>query len=286
MIYLLLSIIFNAVLFVIIKLFAKYKIDALQALVVNYLTAFSVGLFFLPATQTFSNIIEESWFPGSLILGFVFISTFYVTTITSQQNGLSVASVASKMSVIIPIISGILLFDETFGLIKTTGILLALVAVYFTSKKETGDIQRASNLILPALVFIGAGTIDSSLKYLQTYYVASEKVTLFSSITFLCAFAVGVLLIAIQLLRKKIKLRARNIVGGIILGLPNYFSLYYLVKMLEAKAFQSATLFTIHNIAIVLISTIVGLLFFKERISKRNAFGIALAIFAIVLVTQ
>lgn len=286
MIYLLLSIIFNAVLFVIIKLFAKYKIDALQALVVNYLTAFSVGLFFLPATQTFNNIIEESWFPGSLILGFVFISTFYVTTITSQQNGLSVASVASKMSVIIPIISGILLFDETFGLIKTTGILLALVAVYFTSKKETGDIQRASNLILPALVFIGAGTIDSSLKYLQTYYVASEKVTLFSSITFLCAFAVGVLLIAVQLLRKKIKLRARNIVGGIILGLPNYFSLYYLVKMLEAKAFQSATLFTIHNIAIVLISTIVGLLFFKERISKRNAFGIALAIFAIVLVTQ
>lgn len=286
MIYLLLSIIFNAVLFVIIKLFAKYKIDALQALVVNYLTAFSVGLFFLPATQTFNNIIEESWFPGSLILGFVFISTFYVTTITSQQNGLSVASVASKMSVIIPIISGILLFDETFGLIKTTGILLALVAVYFTSKKETGDIQRASNLILPALVFIGAGTIDSSLKYLQTYYVASEKVTLFSSITFLCAFAVGVLLIAVQLLRKKIKLRARNIAGGIILGLPNYFSLYYLVKMLEAKAFQSATLFTIHNIAIVLISTIVGLLFFKERISKRNAFGIALAIFAIVLVTQ
>jgi len=285
-IYLLLSIIFNAVLFVIIKLFAKYRIDALQALVVNYLTAFSVGLFFLPTTQTFNNIIEESWFPGSLILGFVFISTFYVTTITSQQNGLSVASVASKMSVIIPIISGILLFDETFGFIKTTGILLALVAVYFTSKKETGDIQRASNLILPALVFIGAGTIDSSLKYLQTYYVASEKVTLFSSITFLCAFAVGILLISIQLLRKKIKLKARNIVGGIILGIPNYFSLYYLVKMLEAKAFQSATLFTIHNIAIVLISTIVGLLFFKERISKRNAFGIALAIFAIVLVTQ
>lgn len=285
MIYLILSIIFNAVLFVIIKLFAKYRINALQALVVNYLTAFFVGSFFLPNSINFSEVAQESWFPGSIILGFIFISTFYVTTLTSQQNGLSVASVASKMSVIIPIILGILLYNETFGFIKISGIILALIAVYFTSKKEAGDIQRKANLILPSLVFIGAGTIDSSLKYLQTYHVASEKVDLFSSVTFLCAFSVGIILIIIQTLRKKIKLEARNIIGGIILGIPNYFSLYYLVKMLEAKAFQSATLFTIHNIAIVLLSTFVGLLFFNERISKRNVFGIALAIFAIVLVT-
>jgi drug/metabolite transporter (DMT)-like permease len=284
-IYLILSIIFNAVLFVIIKLFAKYRINALQALVVNYLTAFFVGLFFLPNSINFSEVAQESWFPGSIILGFIFISTFYVTTLTSQQNGLSVASVASKMSVIIPIILGILLYNETFGFIKISGIILALIAVYFTSKKEAGDIQRKANLILPSLVFIGAGTIDSSLKYLQTYHVASEKVDIFSSVTFLCAFSVGIILIIIQTLRKKIKLEARNIIGGIILGIPNYFSLYYLVKMLEAKAFQSATLFTIHNIAIVLLSTFVGLLFFNERISKRNVFGIALAIFAIVLVT-
>ena len=285
MIYLLLSILFNATLFVIIKLFAKYRIDALQALVVNYLTAFGVGLFFLPHSINFHQTIQQSWFPGSLILGFVFISTFYVTTITSQQNGLSVASVASKMSVIIPIILGVILYKETFNSIKIAGISMALVAVYFTSKKETGEIQRKSNLILPLLVFIGAGTIDASLKYLQTYHITPEKVDLFSSITFLCAFAVGITLITFQVLRKKVKLNPRNIIGGIILGVPNYFSLYYLVKMLETKAFQSATLFTIHNIAIVLLSTIAGLLFFKERISKRNAFGIALAIFAILLVT-
>ncbi|WP_445721251.1 hypothetical protein [Flavobacterium sp.] len=55
--------------------------------------------------------------------------------------------------------------------------------------------------------------------------------------------------------------------------------------MLEAKAFQSATLFTIHNISIVIVSTFVGILFFKEKISIRNAFGIVLALFALYLVT-
>jgi drug/metabolite transporter (DMT)-like permease len=284
-IYLLLSILFNAVLFIIIKLFAKFNIDALQALVVNYFIAFGVGLFFLDTTFSPTIILTQDWFKGSVILGFVFISTFYATTITSQRNGLSVASVASKMSVIIPIILGVILYNETLGMIKILGILLALIAVYFTSKKETGEIQQASNLLFPILVFIGAGTIDSSLKYLQTFHVPSNQIGLFSSVTFFCAFSVGILILVFLSLKGKIKFAGRNILGGIALGLPNFFSLYYLVKMLEAKAFESATLFTIHNIAIVLVSTFVGILFFKEKISMRNAIGIGLALFALFLVT-
>jgi len=284
-IYLLLSILFNAVLFVIIKLFAKFNIDALQALVVNYFVAFLVGLFFLDSSIVLTEIITEDWFKGSILLGFVFISTFYATTLTSQRNGLSVASVASKMSVIIPISLGVILYNENLGFIKIIGILLALVAVYFTSKKETGEVQQASNLLYPILVFIGAGTIDASLKYLQTFHVPSEKIGLFSSVTFFCAFTVGILTILFLTLRGKIQFAGRNILGGIALGLPNYFSLYFLVKMLEAKAFESATLFTIHNIAIVIVSTFAGILFFKERISLRNAFGIGLALFALFLVT-
>lgn len=285
MIYLLLSILFNAVLFIIIKLFAKFNINALQALVVNYFVAFGVGLFFLDTSFSPQIIISQEWFKGSILLGFIFISTFYVTTITSQRNGLSVASVASKMSVIIPIILGVFLYDETLGSVKILGIIIALIAVYFTSKKETGEIQQASNLVFPILVFIGAGTIDSSLKYLQTFHVPSNQIGLFSSVTFFCAFSVGILILVFLSLKGKIKFAGRNILGGIALGLPNFFSLYYLVKMLEAKAFESATLFTIHNIAIVLVSTFVGILFFKERISMRNALGIGLALFALFLVT-
>ena len=285
MIYLLLSILFNAVLFVFIKLFARFNIDALQALVVNYFVAFLVGLFFLENDLAPKEIINHDWFKGSILLGFVFISTFYATTLTSQRNGLSVASVASKMSVIIPITLGVILYNESQGFVKIIGILLALIAVYFTSKKETGEVQQANNLLFPILVFLGAGTIDASLKYLQTYHVPANQIGLFSTVTFFCAFIVGVLTILFFTIRGQIKFSGRNILGGIALGLPNYFSLYYLVKMLEAKAFESATLFTIHNISIVLVSTFVGILFFKEKISIRNAFGIGLALFALYLVT-
>lgn len=286
MIYLLLSIFFNTILFVIIKLFAKFNIDALQALVVNYFVAFLVGVFFLEDNARQSiDLFSQDWFKGSIILGFIFISTFYVTTITSQKNGLSVASVASKMSVIIPIALGVLLYNESLQIINIFGILLAIIAVYFTSKKETGQIQKTSNLLFPALVFLGAGTIDSSLKYIQTYYIRENQIGLFSTITFFCAFCVGVLIIAFFRIQGKIKFSGRTILGGIALGLPNYFSLYYMVKMLEAKPFESATLFTIHNISIVLLSTFIGIIFFSEKISLRNAIGIGMALLALYLVT-
>jgi drug/metabolite transporter (DMT)-like permease len=283
--YLLVSILFNAVLFIIIKLFGSYNIDALQALVVNYLTAFIVGLFFLNEPLIITEISTQKWFVGSVFLGIIFITNFYFTTLSSQRNGLSVATVASKMSVIIPILLGIYLYDEQLSNLKIIGIIVALIAVYFTSKKEVKGIFKTNHLLYPVLVFFGAGIIDSSIKYLQTFYIPANKIELFSSVTFLCAFGVGILALLYKSIKGKIIFQAKAIVGGILLGIPNYFALYFFVKMLAAKAFQSATLFTIHNIAIVIVSTFAGILFFKERISKQNAIGIGLALFALFLVT-
>lgn len=285
MIYILLSVLFSSVLFIIIKLFANFKIDTLQALVVNYLTASGMGFFFFEEAFNPSEIICKQWFMGSFMLGLLFILIFYVTAITSQRNGLSVASVASKMSVIIPVLFGVLLYGDKITLIKIIGILLALVAVYFTSKKEKGSVTYNNNLVYPLLIFIGAGAIDTSLKYFQTFYLSDKEISLFSSNTFFAAFVFGIILLIAKSLKDGINIKVKNILGGIALGIPNYFSLHYLIKMLDSEVFESAIIFTIHNVAIVVITTLAGFFIFKEKISFRNWMGIALALIAILLVT-
>jgi len=284
-IYILLSVLFSSVLFIIIKLFANFKIDTLQALVVNYLTASGMGFFFFEEAFNPSEIICKQWFMGSFMLGLLFILIFYVTAITSQRNGLSVASVASKMSVIIPVLFGVLLYGDKITLIKIIGILLALVAVYFTSKKEKGSVTYNNNLVYPLLIFIGAGAIDTSLKYFQTFYLSDKEISLFSSNTFFAAFVFGIILLIAKSLKDGINIKVKNILGGIALGIPNYFSLHYLIKMLDSEVFESAIIFTIHNVAIVVITTLAGFFIFKEKISFRNWMGIALALIAILLVT-
>ena len=80
---------------------------------------------------------------------------------TSQKNGVSVASVAGKMSVVIPVFFGIFLYNESFSFLKITGIFIVLIAVYLTSFKEEKSISQKNTLLFPVLLFLGSGTIDT-----------------------------------------------------------------------------------------------------------------------------
>ncbi|OIQ16327.1 EamA family transporter [Lacinutrix sp. MedPE-SW] len=285
MIYLLLSIIASTLIFVIFNLLGKFKINTLQAIIINYFAAFTTGI--LSSNETFvaKEIIYKEWFLGAVFLGFLFISIFNVMALTAQRNGLSVASVASKMSVVIPIVFGLYVYNETSNFQKTTGIILALIAVYLTSVKARTGTIKIKNLWLPILLFIGSGVIDTTIKYLENSYVSSDGIPLFSATIFAIAGIIGVLILTVKAIQGKFKFDSRSIFGGLILGVVNYYSIYLILKALDYKGIESSTIFTVNNVAIVMLSTLVGLLFFKEKLSLKNWVGILVAILSILLVT-
>jgi len=203
LIYLLLSIIASTLIFIVFKTLGKYKINTLQAIVVNYFTASLTGIISYSGTVNPQEIITKQWFYGAIALGFLFISIFNVMALTAQRNGLSVASVASKMSVIIPVIFGLYAYNESLGWQKGIGIILALVAVYLTSVKTKTDSFNLKGLWLPILLFFGSGVIDTSIKYIETTYVEENGIPVFSATIFFIAgiIGIGVLLKAQQYLQ-------------------------------------------------------------------------------------
>lgn len=284
MIFLLLSILFSTGLFVIFKYFGIYKIDVLKAIFVNYIVAFSMGFFFAERQIPISEIYLEAWFFGALFLGVLFVSIFFVMAMTAQKNGVSVTSIAGKMSVVVPVIFGIILYNESVTFLKIVGILIALVAVYLSSVKD-GQSEKKGTLLFPILLFIGSGVIDTTLKFIQQNYVAPEDVSIFSGSLFGIAGVFAFFILIIKTIRKRESFGYKNIIAGIILGIPNYYSIIFLIKALQNENFESSTLFTINNVAIVVVSTLVGLLFFKEKFSIKNKIGVAMAILGIILVT-
>ncbi|MFQ3297057.1 MAG: drug/metabolite transporter (DMT)-like permease [Polaribacter sp.] len=284
MIFLFLSILFSTGLFVIFKYFGIYKIDVLKAIFINYLVAFSMGFLLAERQIPISEIYLEPWFPGALVLGALFISIFFVMAMTAQKNGVSVTSIAGKMSVVVPILFGIILYNESVTFLKIAGILIALVAVYLSSVREEAS-ERNGGLLFPVLLFIGSGTIDTLLKYVQSNYVADEDVSIFSGSLFGIAAIFGFIILGIKTIKKRASFGRKNIIAGIVLGVPNYYSIVFLIKALQNKDFESSTLFTINNVAIVIVSTLVGLFLFREQFSLKNKIGVALAILGIVLVT-
>ncbi len=285
MIFLVLSILASTIILILFKLFDRYNVNTLQAIVVNYITACTSGLITYNAPINISEIVSAKWFFGALALGFLFISIFNVMALTAQRNGLSVASVAAKMSVIIPVIFGIYVYNEGYGIQKIVGVLLALIAVYLTSIKSKSSINTNKGLLLPAILFLGSGIIDTSIKFLETTYVGENGIPIFSATIFFFAGIIGIVILIQKSLKKSYKFDIKSIYGGVALGIVNYASIYYLLKALQYEGTESSTIFTINNVAIVMLSTLIGLMLFHEKLYIRNWIGIITAIVSIVLVT-
>ena len=258
MVYLVLSILSSSVIFVVFKLFVRYRVETFYAIVVNYLVAGTVAMALYEGEASIKGIVESSWFAGTVCLGVLFIVVFNLMAATSQRLGVSVASVATKMSLAIPVMFGVLVYKEELGLLKIIGILLALAAVYFTSiKKRSGkkvavaaqsgalispvnpsgskltyigrrnvEVPPSTSVLLPLLVFLGSGIIDTSIKYAQEYHIDEVDYPLFSATVFAAAATTGVLMVVIKSLKGSFRFNFRNVMGGIALGVPNYFSIY------------------------------------------------------------
>jgi drug/metabolite transporter (DMT)-like permease len=287
MIFLALSIIASTLIFVIFRLFASYNINTLQAIVVNYFVACSCGVIGYQNSIELSAIPQYNWFYYTLALGALFIIVFNLMAITTQHNGLSVVSVATKMALVIPIAFGLWYYKEPLGTSKAAGIVLALIAVYLVAvKKDSSIILQKKNLVFPVLVFLGSGLIDTSLNFLQNDFITDKSlIPLFSSTIFMTAGVIGIMVLVAQKIKGVLVLEFKNIIAGIVLGIPNYFSIYFLVKALRSDLFDSSGIFTINNVGIVIISTLLGIVFFKEQLSIKNWIGITLAVISIALVS-
>ena len=138
--------------------------------------------------------------------------------------------------------------------------------------------------MFPILLFFGSGAIDTSLKFIETSFVEEGGVPLFSATIFGCAFILGMTILLYQIVKGTFRFEFKNILGGILLGVPNYFSIVYLLKALSTDGMESSTAFTLNNVGIVILSTLFGLFIFKEKLIWKNWLGIVIAIVSILLV--
>lgn len=283
MIWLVLSIATSSFLYVIFKYFEVFKVHTLHAIIVNYIVACTTGFLAYGSVPDTKEIIHADWLFYALFLGALFITIFNVMALTSQRNGLSVAAVSGKMSLVIPVIAGIWLYEESIGWMKIVGILLALASVYLTSvKSKEGLTFNKSLLLLPFILFLGSGVIDTTIKYAEITHVPSGDESLFSAICFAMAFVIGILVLIYEATQKRF-LTFRSIVAGVVLGVPNYYSIYFLIKTLK-NGMESSVVYPINHVGTVLFTSLLGVLLFKEKLLPKNYMGIVVAVAAILMI--
>lgn len=274
---LLLTILFTVSLLIFFKEFDKRNINTHQAITFNYLAASILGAILYGETIVLTDIINSTWIYPTIALGMFFVIMFNVMAQTTQKLGISVASIASKMSLVIPVIAALFLQENiNLSAYNYIGIILALIAIFLAFKKEK---QTQKSIRIAIILFFGAGILDSFLNHIQDQYLRSiNDFNLFIIVIFFTAFLTGFTAI----LLKRNKLRFKNIIAGITLGIPNYFSIYFVLISLDYLG--GAIVFPVLNIGVVLVSTILSYSIYNENLNKENWLGIAIACVSILLI--
>ena len=291
MFYIFLTVVISVLLLIIFKAFKKYEVNSFIAIVVNYIIAAITGFVFLDSKTDFSIVFKSDWVFICFPLAFLFIGVFYLIALTAQKISISTASVANKMSVIMPVLYSVLFLDQQLSILKTTGVLLAMLAVYLSTFSATKKQINSGLFWLPIAVFFGSGLIDIAINAANALYLkTTNESAMFSIFTFLFAFIIGLLTVLYLIFFKKTTsfkniLRLKNIIGGVVLGVPNYFSIFFIFKSLESNSLSSAQLFPVLNLSNVALSALIAWLIFKEKISVLNFAGIILAIISILLIS-
>ncbi|MBV9986246.1 MAG: hypothetical protein JO301_01090 [Chitinophagaceae bacterium] len=288
MYYLIGSVVLTSYLTLAFKVCERYRVNIFQAIIFNYLTCVITGSIVNGSFPVNGAAIHTPWFQWACVMGVLFISIFNIVGLTTQKIGVAVASVANKLSLIIPVVLSVYLYGETVAGWKLAGVVLALLAVVFTcyqSGANAGERRRGRwTYLLPVILFIGSGLLDSLINHVQKLYVNDENRNAYLISGFLSAATIGSVLLLIQYATGRMQFAFKNLLAGIIIGVPNYFSIWCLVRFLKTSPWQSSASIPVNNMGIVLFSSLVAWLAFKEKLSRLNWLGILLSLLAIYLI--
>jgi len=283
MIFLFSALFFSLLIIVIFKIFSKYGISVSQAIAINYLVAAIFGFSTIGKSPSFSFYFESDFLHVAIISGIFFILVFNVFALSAEKAGVAITAVSSKMSVIIPVIMGTIIFRESFSLLKILGVILVMLSFYLVFRKKEGYGMKRNLIILPLLLFLGNGTNDTILKYAQFNFIDSDQGFVhYLTIVFSVSFVLGFVFLLVKTITGKIHFGIRHIIAGIILGICNWFSTLFFLKGLGSM--DVSVFIPVFNAGLVSLAALTGVFAFKEKLTTVNIIGIAVSLIAITMI--
>lgn len=273
MIYLLGSILSSTLILILFRWMQHSSAVTRHAIVVSYLASVIAGAGLFNVDWSIS---ARGWFWAAALEGVGFYIVFRMIALTTESAGITITSIATKMSVVIPTMIGILALGDTVNALKLAGLFFGALSVFLI----VGGRFKVSNWVLPLLVFLCTGMIDASFKLFQIWGLTSEQFPGFVITIFGFAFIASALHHMVQ---PDKHINHISIASGIALGLANLGTVFFLLKALAQPNWESSIVYPLNNVGIVLLSTLTAVVFFKERLRPNTCLSLIFAVLSIGL---
>jgi len=276
-----LSVLASSLIFILFRSFPAWKIDTLQAVIANYFVAFACGIFlfhdYIPASDAL-----EIGMPFALLCGVLFISLFILMGLSSQKNGVSTTSISVKMSMALSVILVLFINHTPLSWTNIIPLVAAILGVFLVSFSKQDSNQSNGNLWMLLVLFFGSAGLDLVLYFTNSRWLPNGfHDGVFAALGFLMAGIMGLGYFIIKRIQGKVSFDRRSWFGGVILGIPNYFSIYLLVKSYNTLDLDPHQILSIANVGVVIISAILGFSLFKEKFTTQKTIGLLLCLAAL-----
>jgi len=211
---------------------------------------------------------------GSWAGVFFFLAFIYYQK-SVRHHGVSLAGAFAKMGIFVPMTLSLLFWREIPGMTQWMGMGIAACAIIVSHWPIGAHASRFRSWAL-LLLFLFGGCAEFSNKIFQHYGSISER-PIFLFVTFFLAFALS----SVALGRSRVIIRIRDIRTGILVGIPNLFSSYFLIRAL--MDIPASVAFPVFGAGTIAIISIVGVFACGERLTIKSTAIVILVILSIIL---
>lgn len=210
-----------------------------------------------------------------IISGIMFFLSFIIYQICINKNGASISGAFGKLGILIPMLFSIIIWNEIPSFIQSFGIVLALISI-ITANLPSENEKKNFNFLL-IILFISGGLADFSNKFFQKYADEIYK-NIFLFFVFFTALIISLTIIIVR----KSKFTLKDIIPGLIVGIPNLFSSFFLIKSLQSV--KTSVAYSLYSSGTIIFITVFSYLFFREIPSVKKRFAILFSVAALVLI--
>lgn len=302
MTYLLLSIICGVLVTIVFKINGNKKSNIYAIISISYIVSIIFSLIIslkegvhslininslVKFTQEMGNVIRygnvfsiESSAIWAIIIGIVFGPIFCFAFFRFQrgivESGMSITNTFMKLSVIIPILISIIFWREYPSKIQFVGIILCIISILILNLdfKKSNEVNFNKNLLL--LIILG-GLAQFTAKIYQKYGIV-DCTAILTLFTFISAFITSLL----YFLKNRKPIVKRDVIAGLSIGIPNLLTTTFLVWALED--IETHIAYLLSSLLSIFIVLIIGLLFFKEKLKKKDLTAVGISVIAMLLI--
>lgn len=275
MVYLILAIFSSAMVAIMMRIAQPRVTHPTGLLAANYIVCSLTALLFA-GSELPGLPLQSLGFPAGLgvLNGLLYLGSFALMQWNTRHNGVVLSSVFMKLGILVPTILSVVWFKEIPTALQMIGFAIAIAAIVIVNYQKGTKLSRGSwGLILMLLV---GGMGDGMSKVYEVYGNPG-----FQNIFLLFTFFAALLLCLGLMASKKERLGTKELIYGAALGIPNFLSSLFLLNSLEA--IPAVIAFPTFSVAVILVVAVAGILFFQERLSRRQIIGGLLICAALVL---